>query len=69
MEESPIGGRAGELTQGLKDQLAAPPADPWLIPSTHVVAHNHLCLKSQEIQWPSLTSASIGDTGGAQTCM
>lgn len=42
--------RAGEMVQGLK-VLVALPKDPDLVPSIHVVAHNHL----EHLQHPAST--------------
>lgn len=42
--------RAGEMDQGLK-ALVALPKDPDLVPSIHVVAHNHL----EHLQHPACT--------------
>lgn len=46
--------------------LVAPAENPDSVSNNHMVAHNHLELKFQDIWWPLLTSAGIRHAGGAR---
>lgn len=58
---------AGETAHLLK-ALASLPEDQGWVPSTEMVAHNHLYLHVQQILWPLLTFVSTRHTRNTHAC-